>query len=251
MSALPDEVLVAARNGDLERVSAWLDAGGDIHAVDRLHESETLLIAATTTRRADLARYLLSRGVNVNQAFSGRGSGKTALHEACLPEIASMHVASLLLAAGANVNATTHRGWTPLGISVYREGTSTEIAALLLRAGASLDNCCRNDSAEDVMREREARRPSLAGDEKWNAVKAMIAGVRAHGSWKAYKRAPHREVLRLRSLVARQRALAIFRDDASYDRPARVAAFLCRRGGPTRPDNGVVWNILSYWNATE
>ena len=66
-------------------------AGGDIHAVDRLHESETLLIAATTTRRADLARYLLSRGVNVNQALSGRGSGKTALHEACLPEIARLN----------------------------------------------------------------------------------------------------------------------------------------------------------------
>ena len=150
--------------------------------------------------------------------------------------------------------ATLRASAATLGRYLYNGNINKGVVTLLLRAGASLDCCHKGFTAEDTIRAAEAhtaaRGKPLAANEDWNAIKAMIAGVRAHGSWKAYKRAPHREVLRLRSLVARQRAAAIFRDDASYDRPARVAAFLCRRGGPTRPDNGVVWNILSYWNAT-
>ena len=56
---------------------------------------------------------------------------------------------------------------------------------------------------------------------------------------------PHAEILRLRSLVHRGRATPK-RVLRSAVRPARALGFLVRQG-----DNGIVWNILSYWHATD
>ena len=56
---------------------------------------------------------------------------------------------------------------------------------------------------------------------------------------------PHAEILRLRSLVHRGRATPK-RVLRSAVRPARALDFLVRQG-----DNGIVWNILSYWHATD
>ena len=69
-------------------------------------------------------------------------------------------------------------------------------------------------------------------------LKALIHGVRAAGSWKAFCRQDHKEILRLRSLVARGRA---------RERLAATPAikFILRRA-----DNGIVWTILSFWRAT-
>ena len=64
------------------------------------------------------------------------------------------------------------------------------------------------------------------------ALKALIAGVRKHGTYKRYMRAPHREVLVVRGLAQRGK----LRTDHS------ALAFLAKQG-----DNGVVWHILSYW----
>ena len=73
--------------------------------------------------------------------------------------------------------------------------------------------------------------------------------MRAAGSWKAYCRLPHKQVLRLRSLVARGRAkLPRTRRRSPRGRDARqerVLEFLMRQG-----DNGIVWTILSFWQAT-
>ena len=70
------------------------------------------------------------------------------------------------------------------------------------------------------------------------AIRNLVASVRAAGSWKAHCRLPHKQVLRLRSLVARGR---------TKERLAttRAIRFIVRQG-----DNGVVWNILSFWRAT-
>ena len=59
----------------------------------------------------------------------------------------------------------------------------------------------------------------------------------------------HKEVLRLRSLVSRGRAFPVRKQrrrprgrDARQD---GVVTFLCKLG-----DNGVVWKILEFWQAT-
>ena len=62
---------------------------------------------------------------------------------------------------------------------------------------------------------------------KWQNV---FAGVRAHGSYKRYLRAPHREFLRFRSLLVRGRA----KTNELHERIARLP-------------NGACWKVLSYW----
>jgi hypothetical protein len=71
-------------------------------------------------------------------------------------------------------------------------------------------------------------------------VRTLVASVRAAGSWKAHCRLAHKQVLRLRSLVVRGRAKLRTRRRLSRD--ACALEFLVRQG-----DNGIVWNILSFW----
>ena len=68
------------------------------------------------------------------------------------------------------------------------------------------------------------------------AVKALLDGVRQHGSYKLYMRAPHRDVLACRGLAQRGKLAT----------EHRALNFLAKQG-----DNGIVWTVLSYWRATE
>ena len=86
-----------------------------------------------------------------------------------------------------------------------------------------------------------------AGTEHGVAIRNLVASVRAAGSWKAHCRLAHKQVLRLRSLVARGR-VKLPRTRRPRGRDARQALaleFVVRQG-----DNGIVWNILSFWRAS-
>ena len=73
----------------------------------------------------------------------------------------------------------------------------------------------------------------VASDASFAAGKAFIAEVRAAGgTWKKWLRAPHRDVIRLRSLLVRKRATT----------SDPVLAFVFRLG-----DNGVFWKLLGFW----
>ena len=85
------------------------------------------------------------------------------------------------------------------------------------------------------MQRIESDTPALAEIEHWVEIKAKIAGVRQHGSYKRYARSFHRDVLTVRGLAQRGKLLT---DDP-------VLSFLARRA-----DNGVAWKILEYWRAT-
>ena len=169
---------------------------------------------------------------------------------------------SLLLGAGANVNAREYAGKTPLYYAINAlghsqpaletgTGPSSEVRATmiteLLRAGASLDTCrATGDTAEDIIHRDETAEDTirsveswgsatLAENEHWLATKRLVAGVRKYGTYKRYMRAPHRDVLAVRGLA--QRGKLSTRDP--------VLNFLARLG-----DNGVCWHILSFWRAT-
>ena len=71
--------------------------------------------------------------------------------------------------------------------------------------------------------------------QKMQIDKAMVAGVRQHGSYKRYARSFHRDVLTVRGLAQRGK---LSTNDS-------VLNFLARLG-----DNGVVWHVLEYWRAT-
>ena len=166
----------------------------------------------------------------------------------------------LLLQAKANPNATNRHDETPLRHAIAIDDryelslsndsnlplnlqTSRSLIALrmLLRAGASLDHKERQEDAADGWETVTAEywiesHYSNQDDEKVTAMKALVAGVRKHGTYKRYMRAPHRKFLALRGLAQRGKLRT--------DHP--VLAFLAKQG-----DNGVVWHILTYWRPTE
>ena len=67
-------------------------------------------------------------------------------------------------------------------------------------------------------------------------MKALVAGVRKHGTYKKYMRAPHREFLALRGLAQR----------GKLETEHRALNFIAKLG-----ERGVVWHILTYWCPTE
>ena len=73
----------------------------------------------------------------------------------------------------------------------------------------------------------------VANDASFAAGKAFIAEFRAAGgTWKKWLRAPHRDVIRLRSLLVRRRATT----------SDPVLSFVFGLG-----DNGVFWMLLGFW----
>ena len=259
---LPEEIRQAVTQGDFERVKAWLAGGSasDPRSINaRDHTDWTLLhwtvVSAgndITPAHIEFARYLISQGARVD-AKSYQGS--TALHFASqgAGETTAAMV-SMLVAAGAAVNAETHGGpWqrvhTPLFSIVELSASTIDVVTVLLRAGASLD-FFKHRIGEDqpVPRSFEAHLDGLEDGledgldddelEHVGAIRDLVASVRAAGSWKAHCRLPHKQILRLRSLVARGR---------TKERLAttRAIRFIVRQG-----DNGIVWNILSYWRET-
>ena len=111
---------------------------------------------------------------------------------------------------------------------------------IMLRAGASLDNCKAGvpgdpapKDAEWCIQDAETHEyyRSVAADPDWIAMRNIVAGVRREGSWKAYCRVEHKRLLRLRSYLVRGYAETT---DARVDRILRLP-------------NGACWTVLAYW----
>ena len=254
---VPDHIRYAAEEANLAVVEAYLDEAGP-GAVNRQDEyGETILVSSLNSSieegHVQFARRLIARGADVNIASR---NGSVALLLACYPGECASAMVSLLLQAGARVNVRWQE-CNPLGTliehfdycvhtledraahqrQVSRSGL--EIMKLLLRAGASLDRCERDLSAEAAMQAFLSRHPSYANDEYFTKCRELVAGVRAHGSYKAYAREPHRKFLRLRSLLVRGRVKVRGRtkDSRRLERIARLP-------------NGACWHVLSYlWEA--
>ena len=268
---LPEELGDRAQNGDQDRVFAWLAAGGDINDADP--GGFTLLCCCACGSHDDgfigapqmaLARALLARGADVNRAHSRPdsddedtsicGEGDTALHHACVNYSAGcLDMIALLIDAKANVNAKNDGDETPLWAALHSENyfrlvadgnryrerlrIVLDIVRVLLRHGASLDLKSWNTtcSAEDKLASFKHNNVG-SNDESVVALKALVAGVRTHGTYKRYMRAPHREFLALRGLAQR----------GKLSTEHRALNFLARLG-----DNGVCWHILTYWRGTD
>ena len=251
---VPDHIRYAAEEANLAVVEAYLDEAGP-GAVNRQDEyGETILVSSLNSSiqegHVQFARRLIARGADVNIASR---NGSVALLLACYPGECASAMVSLLLQAGARVNVRWQE-CNPLGTliehfdycvhaledraahqrQVSRSGL--EIMKLLLRAGASLDCCERDLSAEAAMQEVLSRRPQYANDEYFAEGRELIEGVRAHGSFKAFAREPHRQFLRLRNLLVRGRAKVRDRtkDSRRLERIARLP-------------NGACWHVLSFW----
>ena len=122
---------------------------------------------------------------------------------------------------------------------------------MLLKRGASLDACSTDDvngdrSAEEILLRSWGGEGSWAGatwerheqadTQNLRAVRDLLDGVRKHGTYKRYMRAPHRDVLACRGLAQRGKLAT----------EHRALNFIARQG-----DNGIVWTVLSFWRATD
>ena len=245
----------AAREGNVTAVREWLDGGGDPNDTN---SGDTPLLSffvgagLISDAHLDVARLLLSHGADVNWGAEDR---VCPLHCcAVFPEDSTrVRLIQLFLDAGANVNARRPRGGeTPLGVtlacSVWSSKYDTDLSrscldvvTRLLRAGAGLDAINGdNESAEDMLRDDEASDNRLSPD--FYACKALISDLRAAGStWKGYVRALPKELLRLRSLVARGRARERVRTRTKT--PREIALLFA----PNLP-NELFWNVMTYWN---
>ena len=133
-------------------------------------------------------------------------------------------------------------------------GFRIEIVLLLLRALPSLDCAWTGEDSdgesyvetvEETMdlTERicdQAGHQPLPPGNCFEVLRDVVAGVRAVGGWRAYDRIPRAEVLVLRSLALRGRAVlpSATRHDGQY---IRSLDFLVR----CPPE--IAWQILGYW----
>ena len=262
---LPHTVADAAERGDLQAVKAWLARPfSRIDAVDNhewtlLHHTCLTDPPVITADHEALAEYLLSRGASVNHGDASVLHCAVARH--CRSHPTDM--VGLLLRAGADVDARDFHDESPLAwaISNFRHVGANlterelmralECTVQLLRYGASLadgfyhperwEGSC---SLDDFLEFQTTRSPGLTSTKQWIECRAILDGVRAAGSWRAfrddktnpwraYERVPRKAVLRLRSLVARKRA--------KTTNPLFNTLFAC--------PNEIVWHVLGFWRA--
>ena len=251
---LLNEIKQARQDGDLQTVRAWLDTDeyNNDYGADLL--SDICNDFETTEEDVDVARLLLSRGVDAN--YCEEGDGWTLLHAAVSfsRNEYGRKLTTALIGAGADVNARAHAdnsSLTPLGILLDSNACYTrrlphclESATLLLRAGASLDACYDDDSAEDFVEALllvPRSQNGVASDPNFLALKTMFANVRRAGSYKLWTLENVKALLRLRSLVARGRARDIKR--LRKKTPREIALLFA----PAFP-NELFLKVMTYWN---
>ena len=218
--------------------------------------------------------FLLARGVDVNQERRGSSMSYKTLHNACY--WASFGAVKLLVSHGADVNLLSRDAvsdsiqHSPLSIvagsldhnmsigggDVVRLRHKANLTGrtlttlcrdtydcivFLLRAGASLDGrhgwrpgACLERRIGDVP---SPAHPDYLPKMELKRSRDLLAAVRAAGSYRKWCLAPPKEVLALRSLIARGRA----REKATT--PRRLAWLM----SPDVP-NEIAWRVLAYWN---
>ena len=278
---IPDDIMDAARDGDIQTVVRFLDEGGDVNAFDA--HGRTLLVHSVAHSQVELCRVLIARGADPNKSSEpddlrwhgplwaaayyadGGLSNPRQGGGAAWSTSASGEIFQILMESGADVNVLSGlnldnnlRINSVLGILLMYFGgrvqdahsVSLEIVTTLVRAGARLESVVEYQasgvtySASWCLDHRLAERPELGWDEHFIKARELIVGIQEDGSLKRFMRRPHRAVLRLRSLFSRDRAALKKWSPRGHDWHA--IEFLVNPNVP----NEVVWNILSFWRAS-
>ena len=225
-------------------------------------------------RGLELAQLLLERGVDVNQHQQNRSYTSTALHIACYN--CASDTVQLLLQYGADMNrmigaAPVIQAHTPLSLALGDvdyfgfAGGLDMLSAKASRTGRSLERICR-DAHESMLillragaklgtggawgGRSETMLERLIGDEQGDTRPVRLAKVElkhslelikairaAGGTWRKYSLVVPKQVLVLRSLVARDRARV------KATTPRRLAWLI----SPNVP-NEIAWRVLAFWN---
>lgn len=132
-------MMIGAWEGNIPMMALFLSHGADINAANRL--GEQAIMHAAWRGHVDAVRWLIERGAEVSR----EGLAWSALHYAVFA--GKRVVAELLIRHGADVNARSTNGSSPLMMAA-REGHA-ELARLLLGVGA--DTTIRNDWGDDAL----------------------------------------------------------------------------------------------------
>ena len=278
---LPPELIHATIHGDLGTLQTFLDqhpGGADDVAnegpmANRTMSEITLMCltnpdhGATPRQALQIMRLLLSRGADPNHTL-GNTFAATILTEACI--IVWSEGVELLLQAGADPNLTcdptgiggpSHAlslllcdswlqndpsGRMPVGVARDMH----KIVELLLRAGHPLDFLFRGEirslESRILLMTRIHQGVPDALDDLMNLARAMRAAQSTSTStrltpWQKYCLVPPKELLRLRSLVARGRAREKVRTRRKT--PREISLLFA----PSFP-NELFWKVTEYWN---
>ncbi len=126
-------VISAAAGGDVETVKLLLDAGADVNeyvGTTTAAGRRTPLMWAAFQNDLPMIRLLLTHGADPNRSTS---YGNPLSH-ACWSN--SFEAAELLIAHGANINATDFAGFTPLHWAAGTDSPKPRLVKLLLAKGA-------------------------------------------------------------------------------------------------------------------
>jgi hypothetical protein len=158
------DLLTAARKGDVVGIRRALERGVSVDATDPTFR-QTALIRAAMFGQAEAARALLAARANVE--LGGAPDGMRALHWAARQD--QGEVIRLLVAAGADVNATDGPGVTALeyGLST---GAASAVRALI--AGGANPDTMRQPLSTLIG-------PALNPDVPGTQLDALIAVIRA------------------------------------------------------------------------
>jgi hypothetical protein len=278
---LPPEITEAAIECDIETLQTFLDQHpecvNDVDESDGPFGNRTMidltvcgLSQRPPARVLQALRLLLSRGADVNGRLGPEDP--TGLHKSCL--YAWREGVEALLQAGAEVNLTCRHGppganpshtlalllcdaWLeadPSGrmpVEVVRD--MHMCVELLLRNGAPLDFLIMGEmrSLESriqlmVFNGENAASVNDALDDVLDLAKAVRAAQSTSTSarltpWQKYCLAPPKDLLRLRSLVARGRAKERKRLRAKTPRESSLLF------APAFP-NELFWKVIAFWN---
>ena len=95
---------------------------------------DTALILACQHGQVDIAEMLLGKGADVNLTNC---YGNSALHESA--RHGDTDLTRLLISEGSIVNTSNNKGSTPLHMFSYSDAKTTAVASILLDAGAAID----------------------------------------------------------------------------------------------------------------
>lgn len=149
----------AARRGCFAMVKLLLEKAALVDAMED-HTRWTPLLQASEQRHADVVRYLLAQGANVNNKA---GFGQTPLTAAILGSVFNYgphgnrdETLQALLLHGADVNLQGEFGWTPLMTAVLR-GDANLVQQLISKGAALAAKDHKGKTALDYAEERDER----------------------------------------------------------------------------------------------
>jgi len=171
----------AAKEGDIPTLQKLLDSGANINenGMANTYAGPPLSHAAYACR-VDAAKYLISRGADVNATGKGAG-GQRPLHVAARSNC--VEVAKVLLDAGADINLRANNTWGSPLVFAAHDG-NTKMVKFLIEQGADIDDAVAvlqklsgADESLALLQRYEQRARAVAPQERTAAFAAVRSDV--------------------------------------------------------------------------